>query len=159
MKVDGNTFMIKITSSKTDKRKKGLFYKLLNDCIFGFNPIDIFAKHILTSKGNGDLIFQSYDPKVKKFIQKGITVNGWNKALKRLCLHAKVVLRTSHALRRSAISLSPIHLVETVAQTGGWKSLCYWEVYRRFDVDQRAEATSKIGSREKGAEQRTMWMP
>lgn len=159
VKVTGNTFSIRVTSSKTDKRHKGLFFKLPSECLFDFNPVDVLAKHILSTKGNGSLIFQSYEPEKKKFIDKGISVNGWNKALRRLCIRAGIQPRTSHALRRSAITLSPIHLVEAVAQTGGWKSLCFWEIYRRFDIDQRAEATSKIGSRENNTDMKTFWMP
>lgn len=159
VKVVDNTFLLKVTSSKTDKRHKGLFYKLPCDCVFNFNPVEVLAKHILSTKGNGFLIFQSYDPEKKKFLKKGISVNGWNKALHRLCIRAGITPKTSHAVRRSAITLSPIHLVEAVAQTGGWRSLCFWEVYRRFDIEQRAEATSKIGSREKVIQNNTIWMP
>lgn len=115
---------------------------------FGFDSARVLADYVISTKGNGNIIFQAFDPERKKFKNEGITFNGWNKALRRLCLRAKILPKTSHALRRSAISLSPIHLVEAMAQTGGWKSLCFWEVYRKFDVNQRAEAASKIGSKE-----------
>lgn len=148
IRVAEGTLLIKVSSSKTDKRKQGIFFKLPKDSIFGFDPADVLAKYILSTKGNGNILFQGFDPETKKFTSNGITVNGWNKALKRLCVRAKVLPKTSHAIRRSAITLAPIHLVEAIAQTGGWKSLCFWEVYRRFDIDQRAIATSQIGAKD-----------
>lgn len=145
--VDDQTFIIRGISKKTDKRQQGIFFKLPRTSTFGFDPADIFAKYILGCKGKGSLIFPSYDPKAKRFTKEPVTLNAWNRALKRLCLRAKVKVATSHAIRRSAITLSPIELVEAVAQTGGWRSLCFWEVYRRFDIDQRAHAVSQIGKR------------
>lgn len=144
---EDDTFLIRIPYSKTDKRKQGIFFKLPRTSTFGFNPSEVLAKHILATKGNGQTIFQSYDSNAKRFKQEPISLNGWNRALKRICLRAKILPRTSHAFRRSAITLSPIELVEAVAQTGGWRSLCFWEVYRRFDIDQRAQAVSQIGTR------------
>lgn len=141
------TFVIRGLSKKTDKRQKGIFFKLPRSSIFGFDPADVFAKYILTCKGNSTIIFPSYDTNTKRFTKTPMSVNAWNRAIKRLCLHANVKVATSHAIRRSAITLSPIELVEAVAQTGGWRSLCFWEVYRRFDIDQRAHAVSQIGKR------------
>lgn len=144
-----NTVVIRGVSKKTDKRAQGIFFKLPRRCCFGFDPAKAFADYILSMKGNGNIIFPSYDVNSKAFKKETLTVNAWNRALKRLCQMAKVKVVTSHALRRAAISLSPIELVEAVAQTGGWKSLCFWEVYRRFDIDQREHAVEKIGSRNK----------
>lgn len=141
------TLVIRIPSSKTDKRKKGIFFKLPQTSVFGFNPAEILATYLLGTKGNGEVVFPSFDPNSKKFTTNQISLNGWNRAIKRLCLRAKINPRTSHAFRRSAITLSPIELVEAVAQTGGWRSLCFWEVYRKFDIDQRAIATAQIGKR------------
>lgn len=156
IRIAEGTLLIRVVSSKTDKRKQGIFFKLPNDSCFGFNPSDVLADYILSTKGNGNIIFQAFNPDTKKFISDGISVNGWNRALKKLCLRANILPRTSHALRRSAITLSPIHLVEAIAQTGGWKSLCFWEVYRKFDIDQRAEASSNIGIKEEESNYKNM---
>lgn len=148
IRIAEGSILIRVPASKTDRRKKGIFFKLPKESVFGFNPSNVLMDYVLSTKGDGERVFQAFNPKTKKFTKNGITVNGWNKALKRICTRANILPRTSHALRRSAITLSPIHLVEAVAQTGGWRSLCFWEVYRRFDIDQRAEATSKIGRKE-----------
>lgn len=149
VKVVEQTFVIRGVSKKTDKRENGIFFKLPLQCPFGFNPADIFAKYILSLKVKGDIIFPSYDPNSKRFKNMFISVSAWNRALRRLCIRANVQEVTSHAIRRSAITLSPVELVEAVAQTGGWRSLCFWEVYRRFDIDQRMHAVEKIGERNK----------
>lgn len=148
------TIVIRIPSSKTDKRGKGIYFKLPRTSTFGFDPAGVLEKHIMASKGNGKVLFPSYDATSKKFTYEFISVSAWNRALKRLCNRARIQPRTSHAFRRTAITLSPIELVEAVTQTGGWHSLCFWEVYRRFDIDQHAEATSHIGTRDyKGCKQ------
>lgn len=149
VRVADNTLVIRAVSKKTDKREQGIFFKLPRFCNFGFDPAKVFADYITSSTGNGQIIFPSYDSISKRFIDQSTTVNAWNRALKRLCTRANVKVVTSHALRRAAISLSPIELVEAVAQTGGWRSLCFWEVYRRFDIDQRAHAVAQIGNRNK----------
>lgn len=76
-----------------------------------------------------------------------MSVNAWNRALRRLCVRANVPVVTLHVIRRSAITLSPIELVEETAQTGGWQRLWFWEVYRRFVIDRRMHAASDIGNR------------
>lgn len=144
---NNGTFIIRITGSKTDKRKQGIFFKMPRTSLFGFNPAEVLANHISALKGNGQTIFQTFDSNSRKFKDVPVSLNSWNRALKRLCLRAKIQPRTSHAFRRTAITLTPIELVEAVAQTGGWRSLCFWEVYRRFDIDQRAKAVSQIGKR------------
>lgn len=145
IKILDGTFVVKVASSKSDRRKEGIFFKLPKKSIFGFDPSEVLANYILSTRGKGKIVFQGFNPRAKKFTQEGITINGWNRALRRLCTRAKVTPKTSHAIRRSAITLSPIELVEAVAQTGGWKSLCFWEVYRKFDIHQRAEAVARIG--------------
>lgn len=147
--VADQTFVIRGVSKKTDKRQNGIFFKLPQSCPFDFNPAYIFGRYILSLSGKGDIIFPSYDPNIKKFKNMIISVSAWNRALRRLCNRANISVVSSHAIRRSAITLSPIELVEAVAQTGGWRSLCFWEVYRRFDIDQRMHAASNIGNRNK----------
>lgn len=145
VQIADGTFVIRGVSKKTDKRKAGIFFKLPHASSFGFDPAEIFADYILSLKGKGCIIFPNYDVNSKKFKDETISVNAWNRALKRVCMRASVKVATSHAIRRSAITLSPIELVEAVAKTGGWKSLCFWEVYRQFDIDQRVHAVSQIG--------------
>lgn len=147
IRIAEDTLLIRAISKKTDKREQGIFFKLPHSSIFDFDPVEVITSYILSLRSNSDLIFPSYDPQNKKFVKVPTSVNAWNRALKRICIRAKVEITTSHAIRRSAISLSPIELVEAVAQTGGWKSLCFWEVYRRFDINQRAHAVSQIGKR------------
>lgn len=148
IQVKDGTFVIKVSSSKTDRRKKGLLLKIPKQSVFGFNPTRILVEYIASLRGDSLFLFPNFDPKSQQFLKNRITVNGWNKAIYRLCQRANIPPRTSHALRRSAISLSPIDQVEAVAQTGGWKSQCYWEVYRRFNLEERAAACAKIGARD-----------
>lgn len=147
VKISKGSVLIKIGKSKTDRRGDGVFFKIPQQSCFGFDPNELILRHILSLGTTGGWIFPAYDHDIKQFTTETITVGGWNQALKRLCMRTNIPVRTSHAIRRSAITLTPIDLVEAVAQTGGWKSLCFWEVYRRFNLDERATACSKIGTR------------
>lgn len=88
--------------------------------------------------------FTSYD---KGFTQKPLTVTGWNARLKAIQTEAKIPIRTSHALRSTAISLTTPEHVHTVAQVGGWQTMTYLTIYHRSTLETKAKALSHIGAR------------
>ena len=56
-------------------------------------------------------------------------------------------MRCARALRATAISLSTVQDLHTVAQVGGWKSLTYLTAYHRATTEAQTEALAHIGSR------------
>lgn len=147
---------LKITATKTDKRKRGEVIRIPTKSNFGFNPAAILAKHVISLPNKGPFLFPNYDTDDKCFQGGRISLNAWNLVLKRTCRRVGIPIRTSHALRRSALTLTPIEAVEAVAQTGGWKSSCYWDIYRRFNLDDRTEACAQIGAKEQESKRRAM---
>lgn len=102
------TFVIRIPASKTDNRRQGIFFKLQQTSVFGFDPVEIVSKYLPRTKGKGEIIFPSFDSNSKRFTEKPISVNGWNRAIKRVCLRVKIKPRSLHAFRRSVTTLSSI---------------------------------------------------
>lgn len=148
--VEGH-FQIRIPKSKTDQQGKGLFFRLPHDTALGVNPTLLMQAYISTHQlpvvTDEAYIFTAYHQYSKKFTNTPITVKDWNKRLAIMQKAAGIAVRTSHALRATAVSLSTPDDVHTVSQVGGWHSTTYLNTYHRTSITDRTRSLANIGSR------------
>ena len=147
----GADFRIRIKRSKTDQKGEGHFFFLPHDTALGINPT-VTLQHYITTSGRTNLtehslLFTTFNQFAKRYTDKLMTTQDWNARLQSILIAAGLPVRTSHALRASAISLSSQENVHTVAQAGAWKSLVYLTTYHRTPLKSQAAALAQIGSR------------
>lgn len=146
-----NDFRLRIRRSKTDQRGEGLFFMLPHNTAVGINPTIVLQHYIKNVKRsritNESFLFTTYNQYAKEYTDKALTVKDWNARLAAVLNAAGLPIRTSHALRSTAISLSSVHDVHTVSQVGGWRSMNYYTTYHRTPLSSQAEALANIGSR------------
>lgn len=149
-KVDDD-IMIRIRRSKTDQQGKGIFLKLPQLTALGVNPTQIFLHytktHSLPKVSPEAYVFTTFQQYSKKYTTEPLSVRDWNKRLAIIQHEAGVAVRTSHAIRATAVSTTPMEHVHTVAQVGAWKSMTYLTTYHRTPIDDQARALATIGSR------------
>ena len=147
----GNDYRIRIRRSKTDQRGDGHFLVLPHDTALGINP-SVALHHYIQQCERKDLapesfIFTTFNQFAKKYTEKQLSLQDWNARLQSIQVAAGLPIRTSHALRATAISLSSQENVHTVAQVGAWKSMVYLTTYHRTPLKSQTAALAQIGSR------------
>lgn len=147
----GRDFRIRIKRSKMDQQGRGHFFFLPHNTKTGINPSRVLEHFIQQSRRSGitgdSYVFNAYDCEVKKFTTKPLSLRAWNKRLEMMQTSLGMPVRSSHALRSTAISLSSMDDVHVVAQVGAWKSMQYLTTYHRTPIEARMKATANIGSR------------
>lgn len=144
-------FRFRIRRSKTDQRGMGLFFRLPHDTALGINPTRIFQAYIKSRQpmavSEEAYIFTTFNAFGKKYMTTPLTVKSYNKRLTVIQRRAGVTPRTSHAFRATAVSLSNMEDVHTVAQVGGWRSMTYLTTYHITPITEQSRALANIGSR------------
>ena len=152
-------FQVRIRRSKTDQRGEGHFFTLPHKTALQIDPTKVLL-HYLASRpkvkaNREEFLFTTYSQYGKVFTHYPLTVKAWNARLTAIQQAAHLIIRSSHALRATAISLSLTCDVHTVAQVGGWKSLTYLTTYQRASTDARTKALSRIGAKSHNPRRRT----
>lgn len=109
---------IRIKKSKTDQRGEGLFFDLPGNTALGINPQKIPADYIRGRPNKFQQLFTTFNSKSKQFTTKKLSVQTWNKSIKRCLMGINRPYRSSHAIRSTAISLAPQHSLHTIAKVG-----------------------------------------
>lgn len=148
---DARQFQIRIKSSKTDPRALGLWYRLPRNTALEVNPTKLVLKYMgstkLADRSNQSFFFRQYQQYTKRYGAHPLSVAAWNDRLAIYQGAANIPRRTSHAIRATAISLTPLDDVHTISQIGGWKSMTYLTMYHRTPTHDKAAALARIGKR------------
>lgn len=144
-------FQIRIKKSKTDPKALGLWYRLPRNTALDIDPTHLVKTYMrqtpFPNAKEQDFFFRRYLQYEKRYSDQPLSVSGWNERLTTYQLAANLPRRTSHAIRATAISLTPMDDVHTVSQVGGWKSMTYLTAYHRTPIDDRTTALANIGKR------------
>lgn len=147
---NGKDYRIRIAKSKTDQRGDGEFFVLPQDTSIGINPSRALTHYLRQRKEHWSpqgWLFNSFDAFSRIWTRERLRVTDWNSRIKTILTKQGLLLRSSHAIRATAISLSSLSDVQTVAQVGGWRSLIYLTTYRRASAEAKTSALARIGSR------------